>query len=79
MDVNLGLISKSTLTEGVWEQNAEENIWAQCGWNKNKLQILRSEELYSPQNIIRMIMPRRLRWAEHLARIRRIEMHAVFQ
>jgi hypothetical protein len=46
------------------------------GWRK-----LHNEELhnlYSSPNIIRMIKPRRMRWAGHVARVGRRGMHIEF-
>jgi hypothetical protein len=35
-------------------------------------------DLYSPPNIIRVIKPRRMRWAEHVARMGKREVHTRF-
>jgi hypothetical protein len=48
---------------------AQEDIWTEGEWRK-----LHNEELhdlYSPPSIIRIIKSRRMRWAGHVARMRR--------
>jgi hypothetical protein len=61
-----------TLREGVWEQDAEENICTKedevtGGWRK--LHNDKLHYLYSSPSIIRMMKSRRLRWAGRVARM----------
>jgi hypothetical protein len=66
-------IKGGTQTKGVWEQNAEENILTEEGWNGMLWRKPRNEELrdlYSSPSIIRIMKSRRMMWAGHIARMR---------
>jgi hypothetical protein len=62
-------IKGGTWTEGVWEEGAEGDTWAERRLNNGRLEKkFYNEELhnlYSSPDIIRMIKSRRMRWAGH--------------
>jgi hypothetical protein len=67
----VSVMKEGKQTEGVWEQGAEENIWAEKRWSDRRLQKEDLHKLYSSPSIIRMIKSRRFSWARHVARRRR--------
>jgi hypothetical protein len=68
-------IKGGTYTEGVREQGAEENMWSKETGDWRKLDNEELHNLYSSPDIIRMMKSRRMRWAEHVARMGRRGMH----
>jgi hypothetical protein len=60
-------IKGETWTEGVWEQDAEENIWTEEGWIDRRVEKI---DLYSSPGIIRESKSR-MSWAGHVGWMRR--------
>ena len=62
-------IRRGTQAKGIWKHDPEANIWAQEGWEWRRLYNHELHNWYLSPNIIRVIKPRRLRWAGHVARM----------
>jgi hypothetical protein len=66
--------------EGVWERAAEVNIWAlewQNSTQRDKI-IVHNEKRHNScclRNIAKAIKSRRMKWAEHVERVGKIEMN----
>ena len=64
-------IKRGMLAKVIWNQDPEANILAQEGWEwgLKKAPQWGTSCLYRSPNIVRVIISRRLRWAEHVARM----------
>jgi hypothetical protein len=64
-------------TEAVWEQGAEENVWASEGGSYSSENVT-FHTLFASPHLVRLIKSRLVRWVGHVARMGIRELNATF-